>query len=343
MKIFNVVTLALLLSFSSTSVFAEEGHEHKSDNDHKEESHQEEDGHKHDKDESENEDNHDESEDEHGHGEEHEEGRTEIDATSALAAGIKTSVAGVGDIQEVLTLTGRIMLNRNTTADVRARFAGVVKSVDVSWGDKVKKGQTLATVEANESLRVYTIYSPIDGIVLNRNTNVGNVAGDEAIFTIADLSEVWAEFHVFPRDLAKVAEKQKVRVHTLEDSKQIESPIKLILPTADALSQTVIAVVSVDNKDSKWRPGMAVEGDVHISETKVPVAITEKAIQRMENKTVIFVKEGAEYEMRQVKLGKSDGKYIEVLEGLEAGEEYVSEGSFIVKADIGKAAAKHEH
>ncbi|MBV1929098.1 MAG: efflux RND transporter periplasmic adaptor subunit [Gammaproteobacteria bacterium] len=299
----------------------------------------------------EHEDKH-EGEDDHGHEEqghgdghhdEHEEGRTEINSDAAGAAGIKISKAGSVKIQDALTLTGRIMLNRNTTAEVRARFSGVVQSVKANWGDKVKKGQPLATIEANESLRVYTINAPTDGVILTRNTNTGSVAGEEPLFTVADLSEVWAEFHVFPRDLGKVKEGQHVRVHTLDNGNEIEAPIMLILPTADPLSQTVVVIVSIPNKDGKWRPGMTVEGDVHLSEKQVKLAVAEAAVQRMENETVIFIKEGEAYEMRPVKLGKGDGKNIEVLEGLASGEEYVSQGSFIVKADIGKAAAKHEH
>ena len=181
-------------------------------------------------------------------------------------------------------------------------------------------------------------------MILKKNTNVGNVAGENPLFTIANLSNVWAEFHVFPRDLEKVKEGQMVRVHTLEDERENESPITLLLPTADPLSQTVIAVVTIDNDERSWRPGMTVEGDVHISKQMASIVVTEEAIQRMEDKTVLFVKEGDnDYEMRPVKLGKSDGKNVEILEGLKAGEFYVSQGSFIVKADIGKAAAKHEH
>ncbi|MCH2546561.1 MAG: efflux RND transporter periplasmic adaptor subunit [Alphaproteobacteria bacterium] len=80
------------------------------------------------------------------HEEEHEEGKTEIDAEAAKAAGVEISKAGAATVHEVLTLTGRIMLNRNTTTEVRARFPGVVKSVNVNWGDKVTYGQKLATV-----------------------------------------------------------------------------------------------------------------------------------------------------------------------------------------------------
>ncbi len=288
----------------------------------------------------------DEHEDEGGHGghdEHEEEGKTEISPDAAEKAGIVISKASSGTISEVVSLTGRIGLNRDSTAEIRARFPGIVKSVNVKLGQKISKGDVLATVESNESLKTYSITSPTSGVVLKKNTNVGNVAGENPLFTIANLSNVWAEFHVFPRDLDKVKESQMVRVHTLEDGRESESPITLLLPTADALSQTVIAVVTIENNDGKWRPGMTVEGDVHVSRQEVSIAVLEEAIQRMEDETVLFVKVNNDYEMRPVKLGKSDGKNVEIIEGLKAGESYVSKGSFIVKADIGKAAAKHEH
>ena len=342
MKTLSIIALSLMLAIGSMTIIsimppaqAADGHDH---DDH--DNHGDDDNHAH---EEELHDDHGDD-DGHGHGDgEHEEGRTEIDEEAAKAAGIVVSKASSANIHDVLTLTGRVVLNRNTTADVKARFPGIVRSVKVNLGQKVSKGQALASVESNESLSVYTVSSPTDGVVLTRNTNVGNVAGDAPIFTIADLSNVWAEFHVFPRDLGKVQEGQMVRVHTLEDGRQIEAPISMLLPTADPLSQTVIAVVTIPNAKNAWRAGMSVEGDVHIAEKQVPLAISKEAVQRMEDNTVVFVKEGDDYEMRPVKLGKSDGKMVEVREGLKAGEHYVSQGSFIVKADIGKSEAGHDH
>ena len=360
MRILPLFIVALLITVSGYSltntslfpqVFAADSHD---DHGHDEKDHAHDDGDHHGdshdhsahgddhKEEGDHEHISDGSDDKHDHGE-HEEGRTEIDPKAAHASGIRISTVNAATIKEVITLTGRIILNRNTTAEVRARFPGIVKKVDVSWGDPVKKGQVLAVIEANESLRTYNVTAPSDGILLNRNTNVGNVTGEAPIFTVADLSEVWAEFHVFPRDLPKVKHNQQVGVHTLENEQVQSAPIHLILPTADALSQTVVAIVAMDNHNNQWRPGMMVQGDVMVSETKVGMAVQEQAIQRMENQTVVFVKEDDAYEMRPVSLGMSDGDLVEVKEGLEIGDQYVSQGSFIVKADIGKAEAAHEH
>lgn len=288
-------------------------------------------------------DEHGEDAHEEGEENEHGEGRTVIDDSVAENAGIQTAKAEAATIYETLTLTGRIVTNRNTTAEVGARFSGIVKSVKVSWGDKVSKGQALATIEANDSLRSYNVTSPVDGVVLTRNTNIGSVAGGEPLFTIANLSEVWAEFHVFPRDLGKVKEGQSVRVYTIDDAHKTQAPITLILPTADPLSQTITAVVSVTNPENTWRPGMTVEGDVMLSEHPVSLAVTEDAIQQIEEKNVVFVKEGNAYEARPVTVGKRDGEMVEILSGVKVGEEYVSVGSFIIKADIGKSEAEHDH
>ena len=88
---------------------------------------------------------------------------------------------------------------------------------------------------------------------------------------------------------------------------------------------------------------MTIEGDVTVSEKKVPLAVRESALQTMEDQIVVFVQEGDRYEMKPVKTGVSDGRYIEITNGLVEGQSYVSEGSFVIKADILKSGAAHEH
>lgn len=271
------------------------------------------------------------------------EGRVEISAEAAQEAGIGTEKAQSGVIKQYARLNGRITLNRNTTAQLRARFAGVVKSVNVNWGEDVKKGQVLATIESNDSLRKYNITAPMDGVVLARNTNIGDVAGDNVLFTVADLSDVWAEFHIFPSDLESVSKGQPVKVHTLGEGKRGEAFISMLLPTADALSQTVLAIVPLDNSDGKWRPGMTVQGDVLISEKAVPLAVKTSALQRFRDFTVVFAKVGNTYEVRMLELGANDGKWVEVRGGLKPNTEYVTENSFLIKADIEKSGASHDH
>lgn len=280
--------------------------------------------------------------DEHGHGE-HEEGKTEITPEAARNAGIEVEKAAPALIGTVVSLTGRITMNQNTKADVRARFPGLVRSVKVNLGETVEKGQIMAVIESNESLKDYNVIAPINGVVLARNTNLGDVAGDEPLFTIADLSNVWAKFHVFPKDADSIKSGQNVRVHTLDESRKSAATINMLFPTADALSQTLVAIAPLANEQGVWRPGMTVEGDVSVSQKQVPLAVKASALQTMEDQTVVFIKEGNGYESAPVQTGLSDGEYVEITSGLKAGQSYVSEGSFIIKADILKSGAAHEH
>ncbi len=287
------------------------------------------------------------SKDEHGHEESGE--KTVISDEAAKQAGIGIAVAGPATIRETIPLNGRIVLNQNKTALVKARFQGIVRDVKKSQGDSVKAGDVLASVESNESLQVYPVKSPIAGTVLVRNTNIGDVAGEEPIFTIADLSEVWAELHVFPQDASRIRSGTNLIVSSSEcgsngNCENIQTTtIQSMLPLSEASTQTLLARAVVKNLDAHWFPGMSVRGDAEIASRNVAVAVKSGAIQNLEGKTVVFAKEGNAYEARPVTIGFSDKQWTEITGGLNAGENYVSEGSFVVKADIGKSGASHEH
>lgn len=325
MKKIILTTIALLslggFYLYTQSSHAEEAHDH---SEHQEGAHDEGDG--------------------DDHRDDHEEGKTEIEPEHAKQAGVVLSKAQGGQIAQNISVTGQIVLNSNISADVKARFTGAVKSVKVELGEKVTKGQVLATVESNESLQVFNVTAPISGTILKRNTNIGNLTSDEPMFTIADLSKVWAKFHIFPKDTGQIKEGQKATVHTLGNSeKEATSTIKMLLPTADALSQTYVAIVELDNENGDWRPGMAVEGDVAVSQKNANIIVPISAIQTMEDQEVVFVESNNSYEMRPVQTGITDNENIEIVSGLNEGESYVSQGSFIIKADILKSGAAHDH
>lgn len=290
--------------------------------------------------------------DSHGddsHGDEHEghdeskEGNVEISPEAAVLTGIELKQAGPDTVKVNIPLNGRITLNENNVANVRARFSGFVKKVHVNFGDIVTKGGKLATVESNESLKSYHVTSPINGIVLKRHTNTGDVTGDSTLFVIADLSTVWAKYHIFPRDIPHIKKGQTINIRTIDEKMRGNAPISMLFPTADELSQTVIAIAELSNTQGIWRPGMTIEGSVAVDEKQVSVAVPRTALQFMEEKHVVFIKDGHSYSPRFVTVGMQGADNVEVTAGLTPGETYVSAGSFVVKADILKGTAAHEH
>lgn len=282
--------------------------------------------------------------DEHGHGGEEEHGdESKISEKAAKNLNIEVMEAGSAIVEETIGVTGRVSLNQSTTAQVKARFPGIIRSVEKEPGEAVNTGDTLATVESNESLQVYTVKSPVSGTVITRTAGIGQLTGEDPLYVVADLSKLWAELFVFSKDGEKLKPGQKVRVQCLDDPVNTESTIALVLPTAETSSQTVVARVVINNADKHWRSGMNIRADVVISEKQVPVAVKTEAIQRMEGNNVVFIEENGTYKMHPVELGSSDGKWTEITRGLAAGQRYVAKNSFIVKADIGKAGAEHEH
>jgi len=271
------------------------------------------------------------------------EGRVQISDEASEASGIEIEKAGPATIKDNHVLSGQIALNSNATANVRARFPGIVRTVKKGLGDLVEKGEVLATVESNDSLQVYNVIAPISGTILARDTNIGDVAGDAPLFRIADLTTVWAELHVFPGDMATVQSGQTVVVSSLEGVQKTEGVIASLLPLAENATQTIVARVPLDNPDGMWRAGMNVQGTVTVSEREVPLAVKSSGLQRFRDFIVVFAKVKDIYEVRMLELGKDDGTYVEVLEGIKPGTDYVSGNSFLIRADIEKSGASHDH
>jgi cobalt-zinc-cadmium efflux system membrane fusion protein len=270
------------------------------------------------------------------------EGRTTIPVAVAADAGVKVEVAGPELIRESVQLIGNIALDANRHADVKARFPGIVRSMRVEQGQRVRRGQTLLVVEGNESMRTYPVTAPIDGIVLARNTNVGDVAGDNTLVELADLSNVWVELHAIGQDAARLAPGQPVHIESATGEAEEQTVVDALLPLSTR-GQSVVVRASLPNPDARWRPGMTVTGHVIVSERRVPLAVKESGLQRFRDFTVVFAQVGQTYEVRMLELGERDGEHVEVLGGLKPGTRYVVEQSYLIKADIEKSGASHDH
>jgi cobalt-zinc-cadmium efflux system membrane fusion protein len=226
---------------------------------------------------------------------------------------------------------------------VRARFPGVIREVRKGLGEKVAAGQVLATVQSNESLETYSVAAPVSGVVLERSAVSGEATGEEPLFVVGDLSELWAELDVFGGDLGRIKPGQHVRVTSLDDTVVAVSQIAAVSPVTTHSTQSVRARVVLDNASGHWRPGQFVHGDVTAAEAEVPLAVKNTALQRFRDFTVVFAQVGDVYEVRMLELGRTDGEWTEVLGGLEPGENYVAGNSFLIKADIEKSGASHDH
>ena len=271
------------------------------------------------------------------------EGRTTIPAAIAQEAGIRVAPAAPGVIRDEHDVQGLLTPIEGRHARVIARFPGPIRSVSVGVGDEVRSGQALATVESNVSLSNYTITSPLAGTVLSRSAGVGEMAGDEPLFEIADLSKLWVDLHLFGADAQHITRGLPVFVTRLSDGVTASTTLDRILPGTATASQSTVARATLENGDGRWRPGAAVRARVTVAEDPVPLAVPLAALQRFRDWDVVFIRIGDDYEIRPLELGRRDGTNVEVLDGLVAGDTVVVEQSYLVKADIEKSGASHDH
>jgi cobalt-zinc-cadmium efflux system membrane fusion protein len=215
--------------------------------------------------------------------------------------------------------------------------------VHVGVGDVVKAGQMLATIESNVSLTAYAVTAPFGGTILDVSAVPGDLAGEQPLFELADLSSLWVDLHLFGGDAQHITSGMTVEIIRLSDGSQSVTTLDRILPGTATASQSTVARATIKNSDGQWRPGAAVRARVTVRERQAALVVPVLALQTFEGETVVFTREGNSYTPRVVKLGERDVLNAEVLAGLKEGEEVVVEQSYLIKADLEKESAGHEH
>lgn len=272
------------------------------------------------------------------------EGRTTISADAARAGGVTVERVGPATLGETLPLTGRVEITPEGQAEVHARYPGRVTALNVALGTRVSRGQVIARVESSESLQTYAITAPISGMIVAKNVNVGSITGGgEPMLMIGDPTRLHAEFLLYPRDAERVRAGQPVTVKSLAGDYTFNGRIESVLPSADLTSQVLIAHVDLPYQGGIWRPGLGVSGEVQVGAGQVPLAVRTRALQPFRDFTVVYARFGATYEVRMLELGRRTPEWTEVLSGIDPGTDYVVDGAFLIRADVEKSGASHDH
>jgi len=272
------------------------------------------------------------------------EGRTTIAADAARAGGVTVERVGPATLGESLSLTGRVEITPEGQAEVHARYPGRVMALNVELGTRVSRGQVIARVESSESLQTYAITAPISGMIVAKNVNVGSITGGgEPMLMIGDPTRLHAEFLLYPRDAERVRAGQPVIVKSLAGDYTFNGRIEAVLPSTDLTSQVLIAHVDLPYQGGIWRPGLGVSGEVQVGSTPAPLAVRTKALQPFRDFTVVYARFGTTYEVRMLELGRRTPEWTEVLSGIDPGAEYVVDGAFLIRADVEKSGASHDH
>jgi cobalt-zinc-cadmium efflux system membrane fusion protein len=343
------------------------------------------------------------------------EARVAMTDAQLRGAGVELAAAGPAVIGTTVNLLGEVRYNSDRTVQVVPRLAGLVESVAVNAGERVRKGQVLAVLSSQAladqragllaaqrrlalarttherekslweqkispeqdvqqaraamqeaeiavqsaqqklaalgsvpgsggNLTRYELRAPIDGIVTDKRLSVGEVVKEDAtVFTVSDLGSVWVEAPVSGQDVAHIAAGQKATVRASASDAESVGQVAYVSALMGEQTRSATARIVLNNDQGLWRPGMPVSVGIVAGETQVPVAVSVDAVQDLRDWKVVFGRYDNALEARPLELGRSDGHHVEVLAGLRAGERYATKNSFVIKAELGKAGASHDH
>jgi len=285
-----------------------------------------------------------EKQNDHVEQDEHGADRIRISDVKLAAAGVTLAEAASATLTDTLAFNGILRANQEAVVQVTPRFPGIAKSLQKRIGDRVGKDDLLATIESNQSLTVYELKAPLAGTVIERQISLGEYASEQKpAFVVADLSSIWVDLSVYRQDLRRVRLNDEVLIDPDDGRGEIKGRISYMAPIGSSETQTALARVVLPNPDGRLRPGLFVTARLILAARNVAVAVHRSAIQTLENRTIVFVREdGDKIEARPVELGDADPKFVEIRAGLAAGERYVAENSFVVKAEMGKGDGDHD-
>lgn len=271
------------------------------------------------------------------------EGRIEIPATAIATAEIKIETAGPAKLRTLVEMNGKVIANPDKVAHVSPRYPSVILEARKKLGDMVAKDEVLAVLESNESLRPYEMKSQIAGRVIKRDAVLGeSVTQETTLYVVADLSTIAVDLAVPREEFPKLKEGQIVVVSGSGEVRG-EAVINYLSPIGAENTQTMMARAEMANPEVKWQPGLFVTAQVVVEEAEVPVVVKDSALQTFRDWDVVFMNDGTLFEIAILELGRRDGDLVEVISGLKAGTKYATENSFVVKADVMKSGATHDH
>ncbi|MCV0387572.1 MAG: efflux RND transporter periplasmic adaptor subunit [Nitrobacter sp.] len=200
---------------------------------------------------------------------------------------------------------------------------------------------------SEELLRNQNVRAPIDGQIVERRVDLGAPVGREGqeseIYVIADLSSLWVDLSVPTSDLANVVVGQHVAVTARQAGLRADAEVIFVGPVLQADTRSARVIAAMDNAALAWRPGVFVTARILVAEQSADLCVPRAALQTIEGQQNLFVRTDDGFEKREVAIGRGDEAQAEIVFGLDPGEVVATTRTFVLKAELGKGEAGHDH
>lgn len=199
-----------------------------------------------------------------------------------------------------------------------------------------------------DALHRQELRAPISGRIAERRVDLGALVGREGleseIYVIVDPAEVWAELAVAPADLHLIRDAQDVEISTPSVPQRTQGKIIFVSPLLDRETRSARVVISLANPHGQWRPGSFITAHIPLERQRADIVVPKTAVQTIAGQPVVFVRRRGGFSKRPITAGRDDDRSIEVTSGLKGGERVATANTFVLKAELGKAAAgDHDH
>lgn len=220
----------------------------------------------------------------------------------------------------------------------------VFQEADISLTNARQKLNAIGADPSASSGNRYELVAPFDAVVVRKNLGIGEVVNEASMaFTLSDLSRVWATFGVTPKDLNRVVVGRMVTVSAPDLQAQVQGRVSYVGNLLGQQTRSALVRVVLANPEGAWRPGLFVAIDVSAEQKVAAVSLPESSIQSVEDQPSVFVRNAQGFRLQPVTVGRRNGGYAEIAEGLAAGTQVAAAGSFILKSELGKSSAQHAH
>jgi len=190
--------------------------------------------------------------------------------------------------------------------------------------------------ESGEPTKTLTLRAPATGTVVEKNVVEGDrIMRGMTVYYIADLSRVWIEADVFEKDLGLVREGQTASVSfDAYPGRESTGRITYVYPTVNVQARTGRIRIELPNPRLDFKPGMYAQISLDVPPGEATLVVPRSAVIQTGQRSLVFVS-GADGRLlpREIVAGRTSGRFMEVLEGVEAGERVVSSAAFLVDAE----------
>ena len=215
---------------------------------------------------------------------------------------------------------------------------------------QASKSRLLAFGAALGSNGRYVLTAPISGIISKKDLVVGeNVQLANQLFIIDQLDQLWLEFIAPSADLSAIGLNQKIEFKSLQTGNLFKAQIQSLNTEADLQTGRLQVRAKILSSATELRPNLMVNVQLQQAGSSQALRILKSAIQKVEGKDVVFVAyehdQNIEFKAQPVVLGQISGnaEWVEVQSGLTQGQQYTAQGSFLLKSELEKGEASHEH